>query len=165
MIPIAGPNPYAELYDNMDRQRIQDTCNRYMSKLEKAAVQRIINGEKRKSEQDYSARKRALNKCKKHLSAMTSALPKMTCSQTAKLYCIDRSTVLRHSHARKMGKIWQIDNIEYQKPYPKFSKTYSESEIDFIRSHPFWAAQEIANKIGRSANSVRIKKYRMKKAR
>jgi hypothetical protein len=84
-----------------------------------------------------------------------------TSADYARLYGIDRSTVLRHSQAHKIGHIWQIDNIKYHKPYPKYSKSYSADEISFIRNHPYWPAQEIADKIGRSANSVRIKKCRM----
>jgi len=85
-----------------------------------------------------------------------------TSADFARLLGVDRSTVLRHATARKEGRTWRIDEIHYRKKYPKFSKAYTKDEIEFIRSHPYWTAQEIADKIGRSANSVRIKRCRMK---
>lgn len=86
-----------------------------------------------------------------------------TAADFARLLGVDRSTVLRHATARKEGRTWRIDEIHYRKKYPKFSKAYTEDEIEFIRSHPYWTAQEIAERIGRTACSVRIKKCRLKK--
>lgn len=86
-----------------------------------------------------------------------------TSADYARLYGIDRSTVLRHAQASKIGYVWQVSSIKYHKPYPKFSTSYSEDEISFIRNHPFWTAAEIAKKIGRTANSIRIKKSRIQK--
>jgi predicted transcriptional regulator len=86
-----------------------------------------------------------------------------TAADFARLLGVDRSTVLRHATARKEGRTWRIDEIHYRKKYPKFSKAYTEDEIEFIRSHPYWTAQKIAERIGRTACSVRIKKCRLKK--
>lgn len=84
-----------------------------------------------------------------------------TSADYARKYGVDRVTIVRHSQGHKVGCVWQIDSVNYHKPYEKFSKTYSEDEINFIRNHPFWTAQEIADRIGRTANSVRIKKCRI----
>lgn len=85
-----------------------------------------------------------------------------TSADFARLYGVDRSTILRHSSAKKEGRIWQIESIKYHKPYLKFSKKYSRDEINFIKNHPYWTAQEISERIGRTANSVRVKKCRMR---
>ena len=84
-----------------------------------------------------------------------------TSADFARQYGVDRVTIVRHSQGHKVGCVWQIDSVNYHKPYKKFSKMYSADEINFIRNHPFWTAQEIADKIGRTANSVRIKKCRI----
>jgi transposase len=70
----------------------------------------------------------------------------------------------------KKGERWYIgekqfgkDNVErLKKPYPKYSKPYSEAELHVIRN----ATEDIktvAKMLGRSPNAIKIKRHRMRK--
>ena len=160
-VPVAGTDQYADLFDRMDRCRIAYACKRYMTPLEWEAVQRILDGEKASNMQQDGARKRALRKCRKHLKAMTSSLPKPTCTQAAQIYGVDRSTILKHSRARKVGKLWQIDRIDLPERPKRYSKAYSDAERGLLLSAR--TDDAVAKQTGRSPNAVHIARWRLRK--
>ena len=160
-VPVAGPDQYADIFDRMDRRRIASVCKRYMTPLEWKAVQRILDGEKSGSMQQCGARKRALRKCRKHMKAILSGLPKPTCTQAAQMYGVDRSTILRHSQAHKMGKLWQIDSVSLPLRPKRYGKVYTEAERKLLLSAQ--TDEDVAQRIGRSPNAVHISRWRLRK--
>lgn len=162
-ISVAGPNPYSEIYDRADRSRIADVCKRYMTSLERKALNYVINGEKWRGVQAQEARKRAIRKCRKHLEAVTGTFPKLTCTQAAEFYGVDRSTILRYSQARKMGKVWQIDNTALPERSKRYSKPYTGAEQKLLLSAH--TDDYIAHQIGRSPNAVHIARWRLRKSK
>jgi len=53
---------------------------------------------------------------------------------------------------------------KFKKPYPKHSKNYSGTEIYILLNNKDKPAKVVAKMIGRNANSVRIKRCRLRKA-
>lgn len=84
-----------------------------------------------------------------------------TSAAIARLHNVDRSTVVKKIRkGDKIGNVWEIQSCgKINKPYPKYSKAYTQDEIDLLRSG--LNVKEIAQKIGRSENSIRIKMHRL----
>lgn len=102
-----------------------------------------------------------------------------TATDVAIEFEVDRSTILDWLYAGKIrakkhepGHHWKIYNLEvkrlkkegaFQKPYPKWSRNYSETERHVIINNKDKPAAYIAKLIGRNANSVKIMRCRMRK--
>ena len=89
---------------------------------------------------------------------------------------VDRSTVLawvrsgkiksrKRDNSKKHHRLneelfYNVSARNYQKPYPKYSTTWSETEIYILRS---WTGtdEQLAKAVGRSVNAVRIKRCRL----
>jgi len=88
-----------------------------------------------------------------------------TSADIARLLGVDRSTVLKYAEGVKAGRVWQIDAVpKIKKPYKRYGNNYSNDDLRTILSHPSWPDWRIAQEIGRSANAVHIKRWRMIKA-
>lgn len=102
-----------------------------------------------------------------------------TLADFARLVGVDRTTVLawvrkgkiisRKSQKRQNSKkrhklnetlFYQHSAEKFKKPYPKYSTTWSETEIYVLRS---WTGtdEQLAEAVGRSVNAVRIKRSRL----
>lgn len=92
---------------------------------------------------------------------------------------VDRSTVIEHiltnkikTYKHELGKQWRIPIEEVKrykregifiKPYKKWNKPYSETEIYIIVNNVGKSNEYISKLINRSENSVKIKRCRMRK--
>lgn len=103
-----------------------------------------------------------------------------TLADFARIVGVDRSTVLawvrsgkiksnkngngKNRHRLREELFWKSKDEylrkKYGKPYPKYSTTWSETEIYVLRN---WTGtdDELAKAVGRSVNAVRIKRSRL----
>lgn len=99
-----------------------------------------------------------------------------TLADFARLVGVDRTTVLawvragklkskKKSNSKKWHKLnetlfYRVDKIKFMKPYPKYSTTWSATELYTLRS---WTGtdEQLAKAVGRSVNAVRIKRSRL----
>ena len=86
-----------------------------------------------------------------------------TATALSRLYGVDRSTVVKNIRSgTKTNGVWDITDCKIKrKPYPKYSKKWSEEEIGWLESG--LSVKEIALRVGRTENSVRIKMHRTRK--
>lgn len=103
-----------------------------------------------------------------------------TLADYARLIGVDRTTILywvrkgkiksqkdKHAPANKrhrLSKTLFTVNVEkFKKPYPKYSTTWSDAEIYTLNN---WTGtdEQLAKRLGRSVNAVRIKRYRERNA-
>lgn len=103
-----------------------------------------------------------------------------TLSDFARLVGVDRTTVLSwvrsgrlksrkkdnsKKHHRLNEELFYNRSVKkYKKPYPKYSNTWSKTEIYILRS---WTGtdEQLAKAVGRSVNAVRIKRCRINAGR
>ena len=101
-----------------------------------------------------------------------------TLADFARLVGVDRTTVLSwvrkgkiksqkgksSSHKwHKLNKMIFVNNsYKFKKPYPKYSTTWSKDEI-YILSNWTGTDEQLAKRLKRSVNSVRIKRCRERK--
>ena len=102
-----------------------------------------------------------------------------TLADFARFVGVDRSTVLawvrsgriesrkskKEFNRKKRHKLnetlfYRVDKRKFMKPYPKYSTTWSATEIYTLRS---WTGtdEQLAKAVGRSVNAVRIKRSRL----
>lgn len=104
-----------------------------------------------------------------------------TLADFARAVNVDRSTVLAWVRAgriksqkrnKKSKKRHYLSNRyfspkvigQFKKPYPKYSKTWTKTELHILRN---WTAGDaaLAKALGRSVNAIRIKRSRISKER
>lgn len=78
-----------------------------------------------------------------------------------------RITAMPH----KKGRRWYISERRFRqahierlkKPYPKYSKSYSQAEIATLLAFPDKSDAVLAKMLGRSENAIHIKRWRLRK--
>jgi hypothetical protein len=71
----------------------------------------------------------------------------------------------------KKGRRWYIGEDWFRtsrverlkKPYPKYSKPYSQAEIDTLLAFPDKSDAVLAKMLGRSENAIHIKRWRLRR--